>query len=236
LVDPREILKHIPGGRILDVATGSGGFIHLLMNGLKDYTEIIGVDNNDIAALHFADSFKEKTDIHFKKMDAHQLGFPDSSFDTVCLANSLHHFENPRVALQEMMRVLRPCGYFILAEMYRDRQTETQMTHVHLHHWWAAVDRINGGIHNETFLREEINAFLTQLELKSLALYDLSDIGENPKNVENLTELDLVIDQYIQRAAGHPILQDRGEELRKRLKEIGVHSAASLFAVGTKTD
>ena len=26
---PKEILGHISGGRVLDVATGSGGFIHI---------------------------------------------------------------------------------------------------------------------------------------------------------------------------------------------------------------
>ena len=44
---PKDILGHISGGRVLDVATGSGGFIHFLLDGLKDYIEILGVDNNE---------------------------------------------------------------------------------------------------------------------------------------------------------------------------------------------
>ena len=44
---PKEILGHISGGRVLDVAIGSCGFIHFLLDGLKDYIEIIGVDNNE---------------------------------------------------------------------------------------------------------------------------------------------------------------------------------------------
>ena len=30
-----DILGHLPAGRVLDVATGSGGFIHFLLEGLK---------------------------------------------------------------------------------------------------------------------------------------------------------------------------------------------------------
>ena len=53
---PKEILGHISGGRVLNVATGSGGFIHFLLDGLKDYIQIIGVDNNEewLSAMCFA--------------------------------------------------------------------------------------------------------------------------------------------------------------------------------------
>jgi len=115
-----------------------------------------------------------------------------------------------------------------------DGQTETQMTHIHLHHWWGAIDRILGVFHNETFQREEIITILTGLGLNDQRLYDFFDIDENPKKPENLAELDLVIDRYIQRAEDHPDLQARGEELRQRIRDIGFHSASALIAVGTK--
>ena len=31
---PKELFGHLSGGRVLDVATGSGGFIHFLLEGL----------------------------------------------------------------------------------------------------------------------------------------------------------------------------------------------------------
>jgi hypothetical protein len=67
-----------------------------------------------------------------------------------------------------------------------------------------------------------------------MALYDLSDLEENPKDPEISAELNPVFERYIQRAEGHPDLQSRGEELRQRVAEIGFHSASTLVILGRK--
>ena len=234
MLTPKDILGQISGGRVLDVATGTGGFIHFLLEGLKDYTEILGIDANERAAAAFAEGFKDKPGIRFEAGDALQLNYPDASFDLVCISNSLHHFDQPQVVLRHMERVLRPGGHLIMAEMYRDGQTDTQMTHVHLHHWWAAVDRSAGIVHNETYTRAKLIELVSALELSDLALYDLSGTDENPKAPEILAELTPVFDRYIQRAEGRPDLQARGDELRTRVAEIGFHGATTLVMVGMK--
>jgi len=53
-------------------------------------------------------------DAEFTVMNAESLKFGDGCFDTVCVANSLHHFENVDRALSEMKRVLKPGGLFIV--------------------------------------------------------------------------------------------------------------------------
>jgi SAM-dependent methyltransferase len=231
---PQDILGHLPVGRVLDVATGSGGFIHFLLEGLKGCIEIIGVDSNERAAAAFDEAFKDKSNIHFQMMDAARLDFDSDSFDLVCVSNSLHHFDDPLAVLRQMERVLRPGGYLLVSEMYCDGQTETQMTHVHLHHWWAAVDTVNGVTHHETYQRGGLVELVSSLELRETALYDLSDTSEYPKSPEVSAELNPVFDRYIQRADGHPDLQSRGEELRQRVAEIGFHSASTLIMIGRK--
>lgn len=233
MLTPKDILGHISGGRVLDVATGSGGFIHFLVDGLRDYAEIIGADNNERGSAAFAEAFKDKPNIRFELRDATQLGFEDSSFDMVSISNSLHHLD-PVPVLQHMQRVLRPGGFLLVSEMYRDGQTETQMTHVLLHHWWAAVDRVNGVIHNETYQRCEIIEMVNSLGLCDAATYDLKDLDSDPKDPALIEELNPVFERYIQRAEGHPDLLARGEELRQRVKEIGFHSATILMVVGQK--
>ena len=234
MVAPKDILGNLSGGRVLDVATGSGGFIHFLLEGLVDYTEIVGLDSSERAAAAFAEGFKDKPNIRFELGDAHQLSFEAASFDLVCISNSLHHFDDPLPVLYEMERVLRPGGHLLVAEMYRDGQAETQMTHVALHHWWAAVDTVNGVKHRETYARQALVEMVTGLGLTDLVLYDLSDTSDDPKNPAILAELNPVFDRYIQRAAGHPALQRRGEELRARVVDIGFHSASTLVAIGSK--
>lgn len=230
---PKDILGHIPAGRVLDVATGNGGFIHFLLEGLQEYTEIIGVDNNERAAAAFAEAFRENPNIRFQMMDAGQLDFDDSSFDLVCISNSLHHLDTEPV-LREMKRVLRPGGFLLVSEMVRDGGTETQMTHVLLHHWWAAVDTVNGIVHRETYQRRELVEMANSLGLENEATYDLSELEGNPKDPAILAELSPVFERYIQRAEGHPDLQARGEELRQRVAEIGFHSATTLVVIGRK--
>jgi SAM-dependent methyltransferase len=229
----QQALANISGGRVLDVATGKGDFAGVLNENLRDYSEIIGIDMIASAMDAARENFKHDN-IHFAVMDAAHLDFPDASFDTVCISNSLHHLANMAQTLAEMLRVLKPGGHVIVREMYCDNQTETQLTHVYLHHWWAAVDSLNGIFHHETWQRREICEILTGLGLSGLTVYDLPHPEENPKNPELLTELNPIIDRYIQHAEGHPELQARGEELRQRMRDVGFHKATVLLAIGKK--
>jgi len=117
-----DALGKLTGGYVLDVATGGGGFVNFLMENLKDYLEITGIDCNE-KPLEAARKSYSQANIHFMRMDAARIDFPDSRFDTVCISNSLHHMSDlPRV-LTEMKRVCKPGGQFINAEMYRDGQS-----------------------------------------------------------------------------------------------------------------
>jgi hypothetical protein len=118
--------------------------------------------------------------------------------------------------------------------MYCDDQTETQMTHVLLHHWWAAVDRVNGVVHRETYTRQQLLDMVSALGLNDIATHDLSDLSEDPKSKDFIEQIEPVFESYIQRAEGHPDLQARGEELKVRVKEIGFHSATTLVVMGRK--
>ena len=232
--DPKAALGGISGGRVLDVATGTGGFIEFLLDGLADHDEIVGIDSNADRAVAFTTAFEDRDGISFIEMDAHRLEFPDGSFDTVCVSNSLHHFTDPAPVLAEMLRVLRPGGHMIVNEMYRDGQSEEQMTHVLLHHWWASVNTVGGEVHRETYRRAEIIGILGSLALEDLRVVDLADPDEDPHGPEMVAGLEAAIDRHIALADGHPELQARGEALRARLHEIGVRSATQLLAIGQR--
>ncbi len=231
-----KALSSISGGYVLDVATGNGGFITFLMENLKDYTEITGIDASE-RTLEAAKNAHDLDNIYFYRMDAARMDFVDHSFDTVCISNSLHHMQELPAALSEMMRVCKPGGRLIISEMYRDGQCQTQLTHVLLHHWWAAVDMAEGIFHQETFTRRQIMEIIAKLNLGSLTSFDLQDLDSDPKNTELISDLDTIIDRYIQRAQpleGGTRLSQQGEELRQRVHQVGFHGAASLLAIGTK--
>ena len=231
-IDPKVVLGDISGGRVLDVATGTGSFVQFLLDGLHDHEEIVGIDANPERSTAFAEAFADRDDVRFIEMDDHRLTFEDGSFDTVCVSNSLHHFADPAPVLAEMLRVLRPGGHVIVNEMYRDGQSETQETHVQLHHWWAAVGTVRGEVHRETYRRAEIVEIVERLGLTDLRLVDLADPVEDPHDPATVAELEAAIDRYLGLADGHAELQQRGEELRTRLREVGARSATQLVAVG----
>ena len=231
-IDPKRVIGDLSGGRVLDVATGTGGFVRFLLDGLLDHDEIVGIDANGERAVAFVEAFGDHPDVRFERMDAHRLAFPGGSFDTVCVSNSLHHFADPAPVLAEMLRVLRPHGHLVVNEMYRDGQSETQMTHVLLHHWWAAVNRLGGEMHRETYARAAILDIVEGLGLSELRVFDLADPDQDPHDPATVADLEAAIDRHVAMAEGDPELQARGEALRARLREVGVRGATQLVAVG----
>lgn len=231
-----QFLNTYSAGRVLDVATGRGGFAAEFVQHVKEFDELVGIDSVDRNAEAFARAFEGQPRVSFGCMDAARLDFPDASFDTVCMAYSLHHMDDPARVLAEMRRVLKPGGCCILVEMFSDNQRETQLTHVLLHHWWAAVDSAGGVSHRETYPRAALVALLEQTGL-AWQFSDECDLESDPLDPDGIRQLDGIVDQYIQRAQGLPgaeALIQRGEELRKRLSEVGFHGATALVGIGRK--
>jgi SAM-dependent methyltransferase len=232
-----HILNNVSAGRLLDVATGRGGFIHTLLDHLRDFEEMIGIDVQSGAAAIFAEAFQQPN-IRFLCMDAAHIDFPPHSFDTVTIANSLHHLPDLPAVLDEMLRVLKPGGRFICLEMYCDGQNEAQMTHVLMHHWWAAVDRARGVSHNPTFTRQELIDLLLGLGLEDVQVTDEQDLEGDAFDAAGMQELNGIIDRYGAMTAGLPggsDLQQQGEDLRQRLQRTGFQGATSLVFMGKKS-
>jgi ubiquinone/menaquinone biosynthesis C-methylase UbiE len=77
---------------------------------------VIGIDISH-TALDFANRVKEYlqcTQVFFQQSDAEQLAFADNSFDLVICSEVLEHVLNPRQALAEIRRVVKPGGTVIV--------------------------------------------------------------------------------------------------------------------------
>lgn len=235
MTDYKEAFKDLELGSVLDVATGAGAFLDELLKGANSFRTAVGIDKKETAAEAFAATFKDNDRVKFQLMDAAKLDFRDNSFDTVSISFSLHHLETPEIKLAEMKRVLKPGGLLIVNEMYPDgNQAETQMTHTLLHHWFGRVDAANNVYHRETYTRGQIIAMVQTLGLREMNEYSLFDLSEDPFSPEISDELLPIIDRYIERAEGHPDLQDYGNQMRRRLKEIGYHNANTLLLIARK--
>jgi SAM-dependent methyltransferase len=234
----RRLLGNISGGMVLDIATGEGGFIRLVKEYLKGYTEIVAIDTSGRALRGARRAFGPNAkDVRLLRMDAGRLGFVDGSFDMVGVGVSLHHLADVSWVLAEVMRVLRPGGRLVISEMYRDGQTEPQLTVVDMHHWAAEIDSALGVVHNRTFARQEIVDLITALGLRNLMLYDHVELDKDPKDKMWIRVGEAAIDRYVRRAAGLPnsdAFRQQGEALRQRLHQVGTQSEPILIAIGEK--
>jgi 2-polyprenyl-3-methyl-5-hydroxy-6-metoxy-1,4-benzoquinol methylase len=97
-----------PGAAVLDAGCGTGtNSVWLAKRGFK----VTGADFSE-----FALSEVEGEGIDYRREDLTALSLEDASFDAVICIGVLMHIPDVEKALQELVRVLRPGGYLIIAE------------------------------------------------------------------------------------------------------------------------
>ena len=101
------------GGRILEIGVGTG----LSFDDYDDTTEITGIDMSEPMIARARERAKTGRYPFVKElavMDAHDLSYPDASFDCVVAQFVITLVEDPERVLSECARVLRPGGQIIL--------------------------------------------------------------------------------------------------------------------------
>jgi len=229
----KEILEKIEAPTILDIGTGSGQFVSMITGVCGHYKKIVGIDTLD-RAIDAANKNNSNDRITYKVQDVMTM---DEKFDIVCLSNSLHHFENPKAIIDKMIDLTHSGGKIIIQEMYQDHQTDEQMSHVKLHHFWAKIDRLTGNVHNDTFFKSEIIGHLSHDKLKLVDVWDV-DFGEKyVYTSEDFAFLKNSIYNSLKKIESlneYTTLKKTGEILDKRLDEVGFDSATELMIVTEK--
>ena len=104
-------------GTILDIATGTGDFAIMLAK--LNPKKIIGLDLSKGMLDVGIKKVKEKNLDGLIEMvlgDSENLPFKDNSFDAVTVGFGVRNFENLDKGLQEVLRVLKPKGVFVILE------------------------------------------------------------------------------------------------------------------------
>ena len=247
VLEIRDRLSSFSAGRTLDVGTQHGDFITTLMKFVKDYEAFVGIDILEKNVEKARESFHDEP-VEFELMNAEELSFDDESFDTVCISYSIHHLENVKVVLREMMRVLKPGGHLILQEMFSDEdQSEAKITEFLTHHLGARLDRMNGTPHFDTFLRQQLKDIVNVLGMSRVEVHEVTwylkclacentKKCEDPKSEYNMDLGREEINEVLQRAKDHssPEIQTEAERLLERVKTTGYHSASHMFFICKK--
>ena len=113
-----ELLKHLMrpgnGGDILELGSQSWPEFILEAEVRPRSLHCINISESELnAGIEEAKDMGLCAEMHI--MDAHELKFPDNSFDLVYGAGILHHLDF-EVALQQINRVLRPGGHMVFIE------------------------------------------------------------------------------------------------------------------------
>jgi len=110
--------KLAPGSKLLDVGCGWGYCIDAYgpycMPGGEIYGLDIEPDHVEEAPKRIAEDLRASTT--FQIGDIYNLPFPDNSFDIAMAQIVLCHLDNPRPAIKEMIRVVKPGGCVAIFE------------------------------------------------------------------------------------------------------------------------
>lgn len=119
----------ISGKDVLEVGCGHGGGASYLARYLQP-SSYTGMDLNS-AGIAFCRSKHKAPNLEFVEGDAHNLPFPDESFDAVVNVESSVHYPQFSRFLEEVARVLRPGGHLLYTD-FRPRSAVSD--------WEAALE------------------------------------------------------------------------------------------------
>jgi ubiquinone/menaquinone biosynthesis C-methylase UbiE len=111
-----EVIGAGGDGTILDVACGPGILTAALAEKARQVVAL-DVTPEMLSQARQRCAKAGLSNVTFKEGSATDLPFAESSFDGVVTRLSIHHFEEPRHALDEMFRVLRPGGTLVIADV-----------------------------------------------------------------------------------------------------------------------
>jgi SAM-dependent methyltransferase len=235
-------------GHVLDVATGDGTFIGFLVRALAAYERFAGIDVS-ARGLGRARVTSRRQTVELLTMQAGSLGFASEAFDTVCVAGSLHHLEDPPGVLAEMKRVLKPGGHLLLQEMVSDGdQPEAQINEVLVHSWLAEIDTLLGRCHRQPYTSHAVQAMVQAAGFRApesilsawptkCAICKYTDHCAQPLRPAKVNGGLRVIRAGLKQIKDHPAYpeyQARAKILRKRVRKHGYREAPVVFVIASR--
>ena len=101
------------GARVLEVGCGNGAATRLIMHHLGP-AQLVGIDPSPVFVDMAAATFAGKPRVSFAVGDAAATGQADAFFDLVIAHTVYSHLLDPKQALTEARRVLRPGGLLVI--------------------------------------------------------------------------------------------------------------------------
>jgi len=130
-----ERVKVPEGGRLLEIACGTGIVTRHLRNRLPPSVKIVATDLNEAMITYARQKFRPDENVEWKPTDALDLPFGDESFDAVVCQFGLMFFPDKQLGVSEAFRVLKPGGQYIFSV-------------------WDAIERVDLAKATETVIKQ----------------------------------------------------------------------------------
>lgn len=158
------------GGRVLDVATGTGD---MLVEALRQAPDTLAVGSDFTVEMMQVGQAKPGTQrIQWCAADAHHLPYRDETFDAVTSGFGVRNFIDREAAFREQRRVLKTGGRVICLEI--SKPPRNLLRPLFLLYFNRLVPVAGGIISGERdayiYLPQSVNEFLTPDELKATML------------------------------------------------------------------
>lgn len=105
--------RDLAGKRVLEIGAGRGGFAAWL-GGLPNPPDCLVAGDFSVTATSKGRAAHPGGGVHFEVADIQALAHGDGAFHTVISCETVEHVPNPRRAIEELARVLRPGGRLFL--------------------------------------------------------------------------------------------------------------------------
>ena len=168
----RRAAELMPQGLAADLGCGPGLLVVELARRVPGL-RVVGVDLSPemlVQGAEHARAHGVEECVSFRLGDVERLPFDDGSLDLVLSTLSLHHWGDPLVSLNEIARVLRPGGAFLIVDVRRDMSLPAYMVVWFAQHVVAPapIRRIGEplGSRNAAYTIQEAIAMLERSDLR----------------------------------------------------------------------
>ncbi len=104
-------------GNVLEVACGNGNYTRALA---QNSSSLLASDISEDMLRRAKEKLKDLDLISFAKLDCYHTGLESHTYDTVFMGNIIHVVHEPKKALKEASRVLKPNGKLVIISFTAD--------------------------------------------------------------------------------------------------------------------
>ncbi|MCF0215987.1 MAG: metalloregulator ArsR/SmtB family transcription factor [Fibrobacteraceae bacterium] len=127
-----------PYEKAVDIGCGEGGDLSIMLAGRAK--NVVSLDNNPKVISGLQKILKQKniSNVSPKVAEMTKTGLPPNYADLVLMSQVLHHANDPRLAITEAVRILKPKATLAILDLAPHNEESIRTTHGHI---WLGFDK-----------------------------------------------------------------------------------------------